>query len=71
MATVAMQTRTSHRPSAVVATLLTALVVIVATVTFAITRNGAGARGFDTTTGADPVSTPTSACVFRHHGWFC
>jgi hypothetical protein len=71
MATVAMQARTSHRLSAVVATLLTALLIIVATVTFGIARDGAGARGFGTTSTADPVSTPTSACVFRHHGWFC
>jgi hypothetical protein len=63
MATVALQARTSHRLSTVVATLLTALLIIVATVAFAIGRDGAGAPGLET--------TPTSACAFRHHGWFC
>jgi hypothetical protein len=71
MATVAVHVRTSHRLSTVVATLITALLIIVATVTFGIARNGAGARGFGATSAADRVSTPTSACVFRHHGWFC
>jgi hypothetical protein len=71
MVTVALQTRASHRPRAVVAAVLTAMLIILATVALAIARNGAGARASDPAPVAGQVSTLTSACVWRHHGWFC
>jgi len=63
MSRLAIQIRSWHRSSALLAALLAALLLALATIAFAITRSDAGAGRFG--------STPVAACAWRHHGWFC